>query len=239
MERRTFLAAALSALAAPYLPAVDAGVKVNELAVLNAQTLTAALEQMFQCQMGPVAPVFAMVNGVPKEVEKIKKLPTLHPSITFEELAKYPSITVEEIAETVGPQQHYRYITYACAIEGGDAKEAEVRLANHFYDNFAKLPTGQLVWRIKPQFSSHEEIKWGVTYATDVQIEDKLYDLANLPEDAQYDIERASYRQVLSKTTFHKMRMRLVLPHLYDHEEEIVALPELAKAEGARTTRMI
>lgn len=228
MERRTFLAAALSALAAPYLPAADAGFKVEGVAVLNAETLTAALEQMFQCQMGPVSPVFAMVNGVPKEVEKVTKP---HPL--------YPNTTIEELAEPADSQQHYRYITYACAIEGGDAKEAEVRLANHFYDNFAKLPAGQLVWRVKPQFSSHEEIKWGVTYATDVQVEDKLYDLANLPEDAQYDFERASYRQVLSKTTFHKMRMRLVLPHLYDHEEEIVALPELAKAEGARTTRMI
>lgn len=228
MERRTFLAAALSALAAPYLPAADAGVKVNELAVLNAQTLTTALEQMFQCQVGPVAPMFAMVNGVPKEIEKVTKP---HPL--------YPNSTIEELAEPADPKQNYRYVTYACAIEGGDATEAEARLAHHFYENFAKLPAGQLVWRVKPQFASHEEIKWGVTYATDVQIEDRLYDLANLPEDAQYDIAMASYRQVLSKTTFHKMRMRLVLPHLYDHEEETVALPELAKAEGARTTRMI
>ena len=227
MDRRTFLAAALAALATPYLPAANAGSGVLTPAAWNAETLTAALEKMFQCQTGPAAPFFAMVGGVPKEVEKVEKK---HPL--------FSNITVEEFAEETN-HPHYRYVTYACAVEGGDAKEAEMQLANHFYDNFAKLPTGPLVWRVKPEFESHDEIGWGVTYATQTDVEDRLYDLANLPEDAQYDIAMDSYRQVLSKTTFHKMRMRLVLPHLYDHEEETVALPNLAKPEGARTTRMI
>lgn len=229
MQRRTFLSATLATLANQYLPAAEAGFKVPEpVAAWNAETLTAALEQMFDCQMGPAAGLFDMVMGVPTEVRRVQEP---HP--------RYLNHMITEVAEPTDPKQRYIYTTYACAIEGGDAKEAEARLANHFYDNFSKLPAGQLVWRVKPQFASQEKIRWGVTYATDVQVEDKMYDLANLPADAEYDIEWGTYRQVLSKTTVHKMRMRLVLPHLYDHEEETVALPNLAKAEGARITRMI
>lgn len=228
MKRRTFVGAALAALATPYLPAVEAGTVVPDpVKAWNAETLTAALEQMFQCQTGPVGPLFDMVMGVPTAVRKIE---TQHP--------RYPNLTIEDTAEPTDPKQRYIYQTYACAIEGGDAKEAEARLANHFYDAFSQLPAGQLVWRVKPQFETHENVRWGVTYATQVAVEDRQYDLANLPDDAQYDFETGSYRQVLSKKPLHKMRMRLVLPHLYD-EEKVVALLDLRKHEGAQTTRMI
>lgn len=229
MQRRTFIQASLATLATPYLPAVETGTVIPDpVKAWNAETLTAALEQMFKCQAGPAGPWFDMVMGVPTAVRKIEKP---HPL--------YPSLMIEESAEPTDPKQRYIYQTYACAIEGGDAKEAEARLANHFYDAFSKLPAGQLVWRVKPQFETHENIKWGVTYATAEQIEDEQYDLATLPKDAQFDIEWGSYRQVLSKTQLHKMRMRLVLPHLYDHENETVAIPGLFKPEGARITRMI
>lgn len=228
MYRRTFIQAALAALATPYLPPSSADVKIPDPKIWNAATLTAELEKMFACQAGPAAPVVDMVAGVATAVPMVEKKHHVH-----------TNITVEEFAEPTADATRYRYHTYACAIEGGDAKEAEARLAKHFYDEFSKLPAGQLVWRVTPQFATHDDIKWGVTYATREQIEDGHYDLANLPEDAQYDIEWGSYRQVLSKTTLHKMRMRLVLPHLYDHEDETVALPTLFKPEGTRITRMI
>lgn len=181
---------------------------------------------MFACQNGPAAPVVDMVAGV------VTAVPTV---VVPNE--KFPNIKDTRYGPVPQGGQRYRYETYACAVEGGDAKEAEARLAKHFYEAFSKLPAGQLVWRTAPQFASHEDIRWGVTYATREQVEDGQYDLSKLPEDAQYDIAWGSYRQVLSKTVLHKMRMRLVLPHVYD--PETVAMPELFKPEGAQTTRII
>jgi hypothetical protein len=228
MQRRTFIQAALAALAAPYLPPSSAGAKIPDPKIWNAATLTAELNKMFACQAGPAAPFVDMVAGVATAIPIVEKKDQ-----------NFPNITVEAFGPVPEGGTRYRYETYACAIEGGDAKEAEARLAKHFYDEFSKLPTGQLVWRVTPQFASHDDIRWGVTYATRKQIEDGHYDLANLPKDAQYDIEWDSYRQVLRKTTLHRMRMRLVLPHLYDHKNETVALPNLLKPEGARIKKMI
>lgn len=229
MERRAFIGAALAALATPYLQAAEAGFQIPDpVKAWNTETLTAALEQMFTCQTGPVAPIFDMVGGVATAVPKVEKT---HP--------RHPNQTYEEFADPQDGAPRYRYETYACAIEGGDAKEAEARLANHFYDAFSKLPAGSLVWRVKPQFSTQEDIKWGMTYCTRAAVEDGLVDLAELPEDAQYDVVNDSYRKVLQTTLLHKMRMRLVLPHLYDQADETVAIPGLFKPEGAQTTRML
>lgn len=228
MKRRTFVGAALATLATPYLPAAEPGFQIPDpVTSWNTETLTAALEQMFACQQGPVAPFFDMVGGVVKAIPKVEK-----------PISGFPNVKNEEFAEPTDGATRYRYETYACAIEGGDAKEAEARLANHFYDAFSKLPAGSLVWRVKPQFSSVENIKWGMTYCTRAAVEDGLVDLAKLPEDAQYDVVNDSYRKVLQTTLLHKMRMRLVLPHLYD-ENEVVALPEMFKPEGERIVRMI
>lgn len=229
MQRRTFIGAALATLATPYLPAAEPGFQIPDpVTSWNTETLTAALEQMFACQQGPVAPFFDMVGGVVKAIPKVEK-----------PLPGFPNVKNEEFAEPTDGATRYRYETYACAIEGGDAKEAEVRLANHFYDAFSKLPAGALVWRVKPHFSTVENIKWGMTYCTRAAVEDGLVDLAALPEDAQYDVVNDSYRKVLQTTLLHKMRMRLVLPHLYDHEDETVAIPGLFKPEGAQITRML
>jgi hypothetical protein len=228
MQRRTFIQAALAALAAPSLASAELLTPAPSPVVWNAATLTAELNKMFACQAGPAAPFVDMVGGVATAVPTVEIPHKVFPNIKDKTFGPVPE-----------GGTRYRYETYACAIEGGDAKEAEARLAKHFFDEFSKLPAGQLVWRVTPQFTSHDEIKWGVTYATREQVEDKLFDLANLPKDGQYDIEWGSYRQVLSKTTLHRMRMRLVLPHLYDHEDETVALPNLFKPEGARIKKMI
>lgn len=227
MKRRNFLTTALAALATPYLPAAEFKIP-DPVTSWNTETLTAALEQMFTCQAGPAAPFFDMVGSVATAIPKVEK-----------PIPGFPNITNEEFADPQDGATRYRYETYACAIEGGDAKEAEARLANHFYDAFSKLPVGQLVWRVKPQFSTVENIKWGMTYCTRAAVEDGRVDLAELPEDAQYDVVNDSYRKVLQTTLLHKMRMRLVLPHLYDHDDETVAIPGLFKPEGAQITRML
>jgi len=226
MQRRTFIQAALAALAAPSLASAELLAPAPNPVVWNTATLTAELQKMFACQTGPAAPFFNMVNGTVTQAFKVLRSDP-----------KYPNQHYMEWAEPPKGAKRYIYETYACAIEGGSAEEAEARLAKHFFDEFSKLPTGQLVWRVTPQFASHEDIKWGVTYATKTAIEDRLVDLTKLPDDAQYDPVMDSYRQVLRKTTLHKMRMRLVLPHLYN--EETVALPNLLKAEGARITKII
>ena len=231
MQRRTFIQAALAALAAPYLSSAEAAAAIPDpVKAWNAETLTAAMEQMFACQTGPAAPTFNFINGAAVAVQRVTKP---HPM--------YPNLTIEEVVMPDGPKQNFVYVTYACAIEGGDAAEAEARLANHFYDAFSTLPTGPLVWRVKPQFETHEDIVWGVTCATREQIEDRQYALENLPSDAQYDPVTGAYRQVLRKTTLHKLRMRLAMPHLHvssADDDTISVLPELFKQQGGLTTRM-
>lgn len=229
MQRRTFIQTALATLAIPYLPAAEAGTVIPDpVKAWNTETLTAALEQMFQCQAGPASPSFNLVNGVATAVQVVEKP---HPL--------YPNFTIEETVMPEDPKQNFIYQTYACVIEGGDAKEAEARLANHFYDAFSKLPAGQLVWRVKPQFSTNIEKRWGETYATIEEVQDGIVDVANLPADVELDETWGIYRKVLEKFPLHRMRMRLTLPHLYDHEQQTVALPNLLKQEGAQITRMI
>lgn len=139
-------------------------------------------------------------------------------------------------------EDHKRYIyeTYACAVEGGSAADAEARLAKHFYDEFSKLPAGPLVWRVEPQFESTPLIKWGDVFLTSEQIEDGFaLALTEIPENVELDPLTGSYKYVVEKTQLHKMRMRLVLPHLYDRTTETPALPSLFKPEGALITRMV
>ena len=70
------------------------------------------------------------------------------------------------------------------------------------------------------------------------QVEDG-FALSDIPQNVELDPMMGSYRYVVEKTHLHKMRMRLVLPHLYDSTEETPALPSLFKPEGALITGMI
>jgi len=244
VKRRDFIGSVIAALAAPMLPAEGLLSPAPSVIEWNAATLTAAMEKLFICHNGPVAPLFDMVMGVPTAVQVVEKP---HPIFTNQ--------ISEEFVEPTEPRQRYRYITYACAIEGGDAKEAEARLAKHFYDEFSKLPTGALVWRVQPQFSTEEITEYGKTWMTREAIEDKPYQREEYvdeygrsrvrydfnkplvpPEGVELDPDSGSYKYVTKRIQMHKMRMRLTLPHLYDHEEETVALPSLFKPEGAPTT---
>jgi hypothetical protein len=108
----------------------------------------------------------------------------------------------------------------------------------HFYDHFSQLPAGPLVWRVQPSFASEELVEYGKTWATQAAVEDGVKDLTNKPADVELDYMSGTYKYVTKRTQLHKMRMRLVLPHLYDHSDETVALPELFKPEGALIKRI-
>jgi hypothetical protein len=128
------------------------------------------------------------------------------------------------------PKDRYIYETYVAAVKGGTAEEAEAKLAQHFYEQFSKVPAGQLVWRTKPTFSSHEVVEFGETWLTSEAIEDSNEEAPFIPQGVEYDFANGSYRFVKEKYTLHKMRMRLVLPEVYD--EETPAIPGLFKPEG-------
>lgn len=200
MQRRTFVLAAISALVAPFLSAAQLAQAAPNITEWNAATLTTAMEGMFKCQVGPKASAFAFVNGMAKELPLIEVGPENMPNNRWLELAPHENTV--------------RYVTLACAIEGGDEKEAEARLAKHFYDHLSQLPSGPLVWRTKPEFSSIEDVKYGQTYCTTEEIEDQLVDLSGLPSDAELDFYTGHYRKVLGKTQIHRMRMRIALPEL-------------------------
>ena len=223
MKRRTFVQAVLATLAAPHLSATEMAAHVPEVSVWNTATLTAAMEKRFACYVGPAMAFFEVSK-------KTGDIIAVQPDNQYRPLG--------EAQPLAGDNLRYIYQTYACAVEGGNAKEAEARLAKHFYDAFCKLPKGALVWRVKPQFASEDVTHWGDTYATKEAVEDGRVDLAALPAGVEQD-EWGNCRHVLKKTKLHKMRMRLVMPHLYVSDEEAHALPALFKPEGAQITRII
>ena len=155
--------------------------------------------------------------------------------------ANYPNLSNEVYPNVIG-RKRYIYTTYACAIEGGTAEEAEARLAKHFYDEFSKLPTGALIWRVRPHFESFEATKWGEVWANKEYVEDQIHIKLGrvIPPNVELDLDDGKYKYVLEKVPVHKMRMRLVMPHLYaSPEEDKYPLPHLLKAEGAMINRMV
>ena len=245
MKRRTFIGTAIAALAAPYLSAADL-VAPSPAKPLNAASLTAALEGMFSCQAGPANSVFDLVAG---NIVNPMRLEAAHRLM--------PNYMVMKLGPVAEGGKRYEYATYVCAVEGGSAEDAEMRLAQHFYDNFSKLPAGQLVWRVKPEFESQEITEWGDAFLTAEQIEDETWQIKervrkdgklnsyrdhaatlDLPDDVALDLTTDSYRYIKRRFALHKMRMRLCLPHLYDHEQEEYVLPNLVAQEGARTPRL-
>ena len=246
MKRRTFVGTAIAALAAPYLSAAEL-VAPSPEKPLNAASLAAAMEKMFACQVGPVNSVFDLVAG-----KIFNPIRTEAPIDEFR-----PNYKVMKLPPVEEGGKRYEYMTYVCAIEGGSAEDAEARLAQHFYDNFCKLPCGQLVWRVKPEFESQEVIEWGRTFLTAEMIEDKVWQIKpgirtngkpyeyrdhaailELPDDVVMDPETGSYRHINRRFTLHKMRMRLCLPHLYDHEQEEYVLPNLLAQAGGKSPRL-
>lgn len=217
MKRREFIQAALAGLALTSLPLSA----VAENSEWNTEKLIKAIENMFDCVEGPPEKFFAMD-------EKTKKISALK-KITVQDKRR-PNITHEVYAEPGPGQKHYLYDTYACYIQGGDAKDAEAKLAEHFYKHISQLPVGLLVWRIKPYFHSSEVTEYGQTFMTYEAYEDSFNKIV-LPPDVELDELNNAYRKVVRKTIVHKLRMRMSIPHLYEDDTVLAAI---YKAEGQR-----
>lgn len=231
MQRRTFIGSVLAGLAATSLPLAAIEAPAPALQVWNTATLTASLEKMFACQLGPAMALFE--TNKDGDIIEVKKEEKPHP--------QFPN-QMETVYEETAGNKRYIYSTYACAIEGGTAEEAEARLAKHFYDEFSKLPAGALIWRVRPQFKSYEAIKWGEVWASKEYVEDQIHVRLGrvIPPNVELDLNDGKYKYVLGKVQVHKMRMRLVMPHLYaSPAEDKYPLPHLLKVEGAMINRMV
>ena len=255
MKRRDFLGTLAAGATLASLP-------INVLAspdpiIWNAETLAIQMEQMFTCRTGPAA-AMCYFNSKTGDVMEVTKTEVQH--------ERYPNQTVSTPIPPPEGYSGYYYETYVLAVEGGSAKDAEARLAKHFYDEFSKVPAGQLVWRVKPSFQSDDVVEFGKTYLTAEAIEDGtwktsgpvllehcrqrhgLYDQFAtrsisigdeelvLPSDVELDFDTMNYRHVKKKYRLHKMRMRLVLPEGYD--EENLAVASLGTGDGGRPKRI-
>jgi len=219
MKRRDFLASLIAT--ATVLPLES----FASPKIWNTAALTEMLEGMFACQMGPASAVVYLNKDWIAE-------PLLMTSVD----PQYPNQILKSYAPPPDGYESYEYETYVAAVKGGTAEEAEAKLAKHFYEEFSKVPAGQLVWRTKPTFSSHEIVEFGKTWMTSEELED-LRVTPVIPEGVEYDISWGNYRYVKEKYMLHKMRMRLVLPDVYDPDAPSV--PGLFKPEGSQVSKFI
>lgn len=217
MQRRSFLGIIAAGAAYPLLPAAASPALTNRY-VWTAATLTAEMEKMFVCRMGPAMSFFEVVKGTDKFV--------LPPS----------DVKIYSASEAPTAQPEYErfiYTTYGFAVEGGEAWEAEHRLAHYFYTEFSKLDHQNLVWRRKPTFSTEEIFDFGDVWATATDIEDGVHELANKPENVEYDFPSDSYRYVQRRYPLHRMSMRLVFT-----DADRAAPDIFARQEGAPLPRI-
>jgi len=149
---------------------------------------------------------------------------------------QYPNQMLKSYAPPPDGYASYESETYVAAVKGGTAEEAEAKLAKHFYEEFSKVPAGQLVWRTKPTFSCHVIVEFGKAWMTSEEVGD-LRVTPVIPEGVEYDISWGNYRYVKEKYMLHKMRMRLVLPDVYDPDAPSV--PGLFKPEGSQVSKFI
>ena len=209
MQRRNFLGLMVAGAAMQVLPALasEAPVAANAQ-IWTAETLAVEMEKLFACRMGPPMAFFEVVKGTGEIVETPRTLP-------------YPP-----------EYNRFIYQTYGFAVEGGDAWEAEHRLAKHFYDKFSKVEYKNLVWRRKPEFSTEEIFEFGETWATREEVEDGIKSLAYKPADVEEDFNMGSYRYVTRRYPLHRMTMRLVFTDQQDR------LDFIARTEGEPLPRI-
>ena len=219
MQRRNFLGMIAAGAAFPFLPANAAPLPTNQY-VWTAATLTTEMEKMFACRMGPAMAFFEVVKGTDKLIE---------PTPDDKERRLYEPLPLAE------DRERFIYTTYGFAVEGGDAWEAEHRLAHHFYNEFSKLDHQKLVWRRKPTFTTEEVVEFGDVWATATEVEDNVLGkrLSDKPDDVQFDFPSDTYRYVTRRTPLHRMTMRLVFtdadraaPDIFAREEG-VPLPRI------------
>lgn len=229
MERRGFLKAIGAGMAFLSLPNLGANAFPPPLLqpVYTADGLAGALESLFTCRMGEPAAFMQWTDM----------------------LAAHQWLTPNAFQAVRNKEKELIRITYQTigyAIEGGDAKEAEAKLVQFCYEEFEAIAKGDekkmLIWRSKPQFETFDHVKWGKTFMTAEEIEDRV-DLRKeqppiqVPENVEWDWETQSLRFFEEKTKVHKIRMRLAIPE-YRVEEASFVKPEgepylrLEKANG-------
>lgn len=160
-----------------------------------------------------------------------------------------PAMAFFEVTRDTGVDRHV-YETYGFAVEGGEAWEAEHRLASHFYEQFSQVENKNLVWRRKPRFETEEVTEYGDTWRTSEEIEDRKYQVEEyvdlngrtrsrylpertleVPEGVELDFLTGNYRHVTRKYPLHRMTMRLVFT-------DDLATSTFARAEGMPLPRI-
>ena len=156
MQRRGLLKifGAVAAHAALPMLAVAETVATPVATQWSAATLTAAMDSMFNSRRGP--------------------------AMAFFELTQADGVKYAELAGALGevPDMiRVVYDTFAVGLEGGTPEAAEAQLAKHFYDEFSKYAEGKplLYWRTKPEFESHEVVRYGETFLTAEEVEDQVW----------------------------------------------------------------
>lgn len=215
MKRRDFIGSLIAGVTLATLPLES----FSSVSPVNwsAATLTSKLEELFSCRMGPST---AFVY--------IKDQELVEPKLVWIADPTYPNIQ-QKIYAKLDDCDEYQYETYSACIKGGTAEEAEAKLAKYMFDEMSKVPAGSLVWRVKPQFASHEVIEYGGTWMTSEALEDSRQ-TPEIPEGVGYNIASGNYEYIKDKYTIHRMRMRLVLPEIYD--EEKASVPSIFKPDG-------
>ena len=161
MKRRSFLK--VLGVGVGFLMMPELALQASNNGIKTCADLTAAMETMFTCKMGQPS---AFVDFTLDEASRFFT-PAAY-AFALKEFPVDPSNSKSIIRLT--------YKTFAYAIEGGSAAEAEEKLANHFYEHFKKLDENDkkmLAWRLKPEFTSDEITRYGDTWMTYEEIEDR------------------------------------------------------------------
>lgn len=161
MKRRSFLK--VLGVGVGYLMMPEMALQEYSVGIKNCADLTSAMESMFNCKMGTESAFMELTNAR---------------AFTFLGPAAYHYAFDSVGLDKTNPESILRlsYQTFSYAIEGGSSEEAELKLANHFYNNFKKLDENDrkmLAWRLKPVFQSDEVTRFGETWMTLEEIEDR------------------------------------------------------------------
>jgi len=105
-----------------------------------------------------------------------------------------------------------RYSVICFVMDEKDPVQAEKTLCQYAKNEFSKIPSTEIIWRVKPEFESMKHYEFGEKLASWAEIEDGK----PVPENAAYDPVTESYRVVLNTYNIHRVRMRLAVPAAHD-----------------------
>lgn len=162
MNKRSFLKAIGLGVSYVMLPSILPEAKAAGN-ITNCAELTSAMESMFLCKMGEPRAFMELTKEQAKEF--------LTPAVLAIASQEY-------ISENLPSNNIIRltYQTFAYSIKGGSTKDAERKLSQYFYDQLKELDENDkklLVWRVKPHFISYPVTKYGKTWMTAENIEDR------------------------------------------------------------------